>query len=245
MRTLAPRAQFCCHLFDRPMIEDVETLVTQRYRCYAEDHGIDESPSSLSWLRENVHHVPVDLVFSGGEILVLGDEWSVEVLHLPGHSRGHIGLYDRKRRVLLGQDCVLGAAVPTRDGTPAFPPTYRYVDDYLTTIDRIADLQLDALLTAHYPVMLTPTAVEEFLFVSREFVEEADQGILEALSGAGTPLTMRELIGRLSSSLGRWPDSSGEFLVWPFSGHLERFEQNGIVTRDRSGPSVRYALKRI
>lgn len=244
MRASAPAALLCCHRLDHDLVSDVERLIERRYRCYAADHGIDESPDSLAWLRANVRHAPVDLQLRGGELFALDDGFQVEVLHVPGHSLGHIALYDRRQQVLLGQDCVLGGAVPTRDGKPAFPPTYRYVDEYLATIDRLESLPIDALLTAHYAPMLDARAVRSFLAETRRFVLAAEAGLLETLAASRTPLTMRDLIARLSAKLGAWPEAAGEFLVWPFTGHLERLQKRNTITRVQVDGVAAFTLKR-
>lgn len=242
IRRVAPRAQLCCHALDYPLIADVETLIAQRYRCYAADHGIDESAESLAWLRANVRHTSIDTQLRGGEVFALDDDFEVEVLHVPGHSRGHIALFDRRRHVLLGQDCVLGSAVPTRDGPPAFPPTYRYVDDYLATIGRLEALQLDALLTAHYRPLMNREDVAAFLAESREFVEATEAALRNALSQAAAPLTMRQIIAKIGRRLGRWPETADEFLVWPLTGHLERLEADGLVRRARRDGVATYTF---
>lgn len=84
-------------------------------------------------------------------MLDLGDR-EVTILHVPGHSPGHIAVHDPLNRALIIGDASLGATVPTADNRPAFPPTYRDVDDYVASAELIRLLHPDLILTAHYPV---------------------------------------------------------------------------------------------
>ncbi|MEZ4659126.1 MAG: hypothetical protein R2911_16305 [Caldilineaceae bacterium] len=118
----------------------------------------------------------MDMALSGGEQLHLGDGWRVNVLHTPGHTRGHLSLHDAHSRSLIIADAALYNAVLRKDGAHAFPPTYRYVDSYLSTIQRFQAMPIDTLLTSHYPVYTGP-GVQEFLSESRTFVERLDAAI--------------------------------------------------------------------
>jgi glyoxylase-like metal-dependent hydrolase (beta-lactamase superfamily II) len=235
---LAPRALLMCHELDRPMVEDVQHLINARYGEFRDDHGVDEPAATKKLIHESARLVPVDVSLRGGERLHLGDGWHVEVLHTPGHSRGHLSIYDPRSRALAIGDATLGTAVPFADGSPAFPPTYRYVDSYVETIELFEAMTAGALLTSHYPVY-EGDQVGEFLALSRAYVDRIDAELRGLL--ADRPGTMRELIEQLGPGLGTWPAVAHEYLVHPFAGHLERLERDGRVRRTRaSGARVGY-----
>ncbi|MEZ4659127.1 MAG: MBL fold metallo-hydrolase [Caldilineaceae bacterium] len=39
---LAPQALFLCHALDRPLVEDIELMISDRYGEFRADHGVDE-----------------------------------------------------------------------------------------------------------------------------------------------------------------------------------------------------------
>lgn len=233
LRELAPGAVMMCHELDRPMIEDVEAMIAGRYSGYAADHGIDETDKSKAFIRENAHHVPIDFGIRGGEVLHLGSDWRVEILHTPGHSRGHISVYDPRSKTMLIMDAVLWNAVLTKEGQPAFPPTYRYVDTYLSSIQRITGYDLALMASSHYPVSEGAAAIAEFLAESYAFVERTEAALRDVLMQASAPMTMKEIIVVLSPKLGKWPDEAGVYLVWPLAGHIERLQLYGLIETDR------------
>ena len=242
LRELAPHALFLCHALDRPMIEDLELMISARYGEFAADHGIDESDESKSFIRNSARHVPVDISLQGGEAIRLGADWTVQVLHTPGHSRGHLSVYAARSETLIICDAALWNAVLRKDGKPAFPPTYRYVESYIATIQRFQAMRVATLLTSHYPIY-RGAAVAEFLAESRAYVDRVDQTLLDTLAKAPTPPTMRELCAELGPKLGEWPDAASIYLVNPLQGHLERLVQYGVVETGRRAGLLTYGLR--
>ncbi len=243
MREIAPQAIFMCHNLDQPMIEDIEVMIRDRYGEFAADHDIDETEESKAFIRAQSRHIPVDVTLSGGEKIRLGASWEVEILHTPGHSRGHLTIYDPRSNTLIICDATLWNAVLRKDGAPAFPPTYRYVDTYVASMNRFAGMQADLMLTSHYPIY-QGAGVKEFLAESRAYVDRVDQALVQAIANAANPPTMRELTEQLGPVLGEWPTPANLYLVHPLSGHLERLVQYGVVETGRRGKLMTYQLKK-
>lgn len=241
-KELAPNAIFMCHALDQAMVEDIEVMIRERYSEFAVDHGIDETEESKQFTRDSSRHVPIDIALSGGEKIRLGKDWTIEVLHTPGHSRGHLTIHDPRSQTLIICDATLWNAVLRKDGKPAFPPTYRFVDTYVATMNRFAGTKAKMILTSHYPVY-TGAGVDEFLAESRAYVDRVDQALLQAIGNAATPPTMRELTEQLGPVLGEWPRAADVYLVNPFQGHLERLVQYGWVTTGRRAGLMTYRLK--
>jgi glyoxylase-like metal-dependent hydrolase (beta-lactamase superfamily II) len=78
-----------------------------------------------------------------GDIVDLGDR-SFEVLHLPGHSPGSIGLWDARERVLFSGDAIYDG--PLLDELPG-----SNIDNYVATMKRLRDLPVDVVHGGHEP----------------------------------------------------------------------------------------------
>jgi len=228
VKELAPAAIFLCHTLDRAMIEDIDRMIEWRYGEFVADHGIDDSEETKAWIRASARGVPIDVALAGGEEVRLGADWSVQILHTPGHSRGHLSVYDPRSRAAIITDTALWNAVLTTQGAPAFPPTYRYVETYVASTQRLQGLPIDLLLTGHYPVY-DGSGVAAFLGESRAYVDRVDAAVREELGRATAPSTMAELIASLGPRLGSWPEAASSALVYPLTGHLERLQQYGLV----------------
>jgi glyoxylase-like metal-dependent hydrolase (beta-lactamase superfamily II) len=210
------------------MVEDVDLMILQRYNEFEAEHGLGLTFERKSQLRNDVRAVSVELAVVGGERIRLGPDWEVELLHTPGHSPGHLSVYDLRSRCAIISDAVLGSAIPRCDGTPAFAPTYRYLDPYLSTIERLRAMPIALLLTGHFPIY-RGDAVAGFLEESRAFVDRVDMVLQSELMASRSPCTLRELTTTLSPRLGSWPADSSTYLAQPLVAHLERLVQQGQV----------------
>ncbi|OAI39354.1 hypothetical protein AYO38_07835 [bacterium SCGC AG-212-C10] len=95
---------------------------------------------------DRVSPVPPDTVVKGGEVIKAGD-FDFEVIWTPGHSPGHICLYEPNRKVLLTGDHILPTITPNvsintqTHGSP--------LGDYMRSLELLADLDVDYVLPAH------------------------------------------------------------------------------------------------
>lgn len=80
---------------------------------------------------------------AGGDIVDLGDR-SFEVLHLPGHSPGSIGLWDARARVLFSGDAIYDGAL--LDDLPG-----SNIPDYVATMKRLRELPVEVVHGGHEP----------------------------------------------------------------------------------------------
>jgi glyoxylase-like metal-dependent hydrolase (beta-lactamase superfamily II) len=226
IRAAAPRAIFCAHGADAPWIGDRERILRERYGWYAR-HGAaaDYDSETKAWLRGAMaQDVPVDLELAGGERFRLGSELTVEVLSLPGHSRGHIGLWEPAWRTAIVIDAVLGGGLLDNHGTVIHPPPYFDAAAYEATVRRLQALRPRRLLTAHYAV-LEGAEVDEFLAESAAFVGRAREAVGAALVAEGE-LTLGGLLERLSPTLGPFSSMANE-LCGPLLAHLDELVASG------------------
>lgn len=226
MRAAAPRAILCAHHEDAPLIADRERILRERYGWYAA-HGAeaDYDDAAKAWLRGALGpDVPVDLTLAGGEWFRLGPALAVEILHLPGHSRGHIGLWEPVSRTAIITDAVLATGLLNSEGEVIHPPPYVLTAEYEATIRRLQALRPARLLTAHYAV-LEGDGAERFLDESLAFVSRARGAVLNAL-GEHDEVTLAELLVLLNPVLG--PFSSMEIeLGSPLRAHLRELVAQG------------------
>jgi glyoxylase-like metal-dependent hydrolase (beta-lactamase superfamily II) len=199
LRAAAPRARFLCGEPDRRWIESNAAMLAENYRWY-EAYGFGPSADDVAFLeRELGGDAPIDVGLRGGETLRLGPSWRVEVLALPGHTPGHVGLWDPPSGAAIIIDAVLSDGVYDRAGNRLIPPRYYSARDYEATIRRIRALDPALLLTAHYDVMKRDAA-RAFLDRSLAFV----QAVREAVR-AGTTTDLWPLTQQVDAAVGPFP----------------------------------------
>ncbi|HEY8477434.1 MAG TPA: MBL fold metallo-hydrolase [Chloroflexota bacterium] len=240
LKTLLPHVLLSCGDLDRPLVEDPEALLQQRYDAYRAEHDLGYDPPTLDWIRRVAgRSQPMDLTWTTGETVRLGDDWVVRLLQMPGHSLGHLVVHDLKHHAAYTGDAVHHLGYRTVEGQMAMPPTYLEVESYLHTVRHLASLGLHALLGAHWPVA-QGAGVQAFLDETRRYVELADRGVRGVIQSAAQGVTLREIVATLNQQLGDWPEAAGIDLVFSLAGHVRHLERLGLVAADRSTRPVRF-----
>jgi glyoxylase-like metal-dependent hydrolase (beta-lactamase superfamily II) len=179
-------------------------MLADNYRWY-EPYGFGPPADVVAFIeRELGGDAPVDFGLRGGETLRLGADRVVEVLALPGHTPGHVGLWDAATGAAIIIDAVLGDGIYDRAGQRLIPPRYYDAGAYEATIRRLRALDPDLLLTAHYAVM-ERDAARAFLDRALEFVRE----VRAAVRGA-KPTDLAELTWAVDAQVGPFPSFTHE-----------------------------------
>ncbi|HKG24155.1 MAG TPA: MBL fold metallo-hydrolase, partial [Thermomicrobiales bacterium] len=228
MRAATPGAVFCAHEQDAPWIEDRERILRERYGWYAaHGTGADYDAAAKEWLRDAMGpEVPINLRLQGGEVFALGPGLAVEVLHLPGHSLGHIGLWEPESRTAIVIDAVLGNGLYDTAGRTIHPPPYVHAAAYEETIAKLQALQPGLLLTAHYAPM-AGDEVARFLDDSAAFVRRARAAVEERVETEGE-VTLAGLLADLNPVLGPFTSMPNE-LGGPIWAHLRELVGRGVA----------------
>jgi glyoxylase-like metal-dependent hydrolase (beta-lactamase superfamily II) len=221
---LCTGASLACGFYDRAMVGQPEQLLHDRYQPYVAEHAMGYGPEEIAWIRAH-YGAParIDVTFSGGETLQLGGRL-LEVHHAPGHSAGHLVVFDRAAGLLFSSDAIHWKACPGVDGGPAMCPTYEEVDSYLATIELVRALAPAELHSGHWPTR-SGAEVGDFLDESGAFVEEVDRVLLARLE---RPATLAELCDEVLRELGPW-QSELHLLMFCVHGHVRRLQRTGRV----------------
>ena len=225
VKRFAPGGWLSCGEADRELVEDPQTLFDHRYNYLQKEHGIGVDPTFLPLSGKKRR---MDVTFSGGETIGLKEGWSLDVLHVPGHSHGHLALYDRKNKAVYASDALHGRGCPKADGTMGIPVTYYYVDVYLSTLRYFESLDIDVLYSGHFPAMRAEE-IRNFISECRQTVELFDRVILRDLGRHSEGLTLEQLIEAVANAVGDWPKDTWSLAMFPVKGHLDRLEQQGKI----------------
>lgn len=238
MKQIAPQAFLGCGLEDKEQVESPDAIWSQRYDAYRARHhhfypeGVKAAVDACLGEAQ-----PMDGVFSEGDRIRLSPDWEVEVVHLPGHSHGHLGVMDTKHGILFGGDAIQGLVYLNTDGEPALCPTYLYPQEYLATVEKIRTMAPETYVGCHWPVKRGHEVVA-FCDESRDFVKMAEAHILAELESSPMGLTLSELCARCGPLLGTWPSPVHHELCYAFSGHLDELEARGFLRGE--GVPARY-----
>lgn len=208
------------------------------------EHGVPEEEmqdlqhSSMP-ARSYVVPAEPDVVLWGGEALQFG-LYRFEVFWTPGHSPGHVCLYERTQRIILTGDHVLPTITPhvslhpQQMGNP--------LGDYLASLQRLEPLEVDDVLPAH------EYAFKDLRGRLREIVHHHEERLDEMLGIIGDDgATAYEVASGVVWTTGTFDT----FTYWmrraaisETLAHLEYAVQEGRLRQTRRGGLVRYERTR-
>jgi len=145
---------------------------------------------------------------------------TLRAVHTPGHARDHLCYYLVEEKAVFSGDVVLGAGttVIPRDGD---------LTDYLASLHRLLELDLEVIYPAHGPAIREPYAkINEYL--AHRALRE--QQILEGLA-AGLR-EVEDLVRRIYDDVPEWLYAAAGVSV---EAHLRKLEKEAIVVRSDGG----------
>ena len=175
-----------------------------------------------------------DILLQGEECQVAGEEHLRAIL-TPGHSPGHICLFDEKNKVLFSGDHVLVEITPHI--SPSHLTSYNQLGQYLDALRKVRPLDAELVLPAHErPFDKLAQRVDEILQHHQERLGEVTQGL------ADRPSTSWELAGAVHWNVGPWDemDATNRVLAARETlAHLQFLESLGrVAVEDRAGVNL-------
>lgn len=168
------------------------------------------------------------------------DTLTLDAVHTPGHTRGHLVFHAPDRGLLFAGDHVLPHITPSIGFEPARPPFP--LRDYLGSLERVLALPDALLLPAHGP------AGGSTHMRAHELIAHHEQRLTDTraavVSGAGLALDVARIL--------RWTSRGRTFeelhlfdrmlAVLETAAHLDVLVLRGELVRDDAGDAVSYAL---
>jgi glyoxylase-like metal-dependent hydrolase (beta-lactamase superfamily II) len=235
LRRVAPQARIRSSTRDRPWIESWPEISRDRYGWYR-GHGLDYDDATWEWLENAAGpDTPLDGTVSDGEQLDLG-EIAVEVVALPGHSPGHLGVVHHESGTAIVMDAVLERGLYTTDDELISPPPYASVQAYRATIARLRELRPARLGTSHYSPIEGEQAATAFLDGSEGFVADLDAAVAAELGADPQPL--EHYWRAADGALGPFVEMAVE-LARSVAAHLDNAVDEGRAERtERDGRTL-------
>jgi glyoxylase-like metal-dependent hydrolase (beta-lactamase superfamily II) len=182
-----------------------------------------------------------DRVVFGGEHLQFG-EFDLELVWTPGHSPGHLCLYDHSHRLLFSGDHVLPRTTPN---ISMFTQTFSNpLGDYLDALDRVARLDVDLVLPSHGKPFHGLKARTDAI---RQHHEERLEAMLAAFDGhrqTAYTIAGAALWGRTGKSWHELDILQRRFAVTETIAHLELLFARGMLEKSTQDGLAWYAPAR-
>lgn len=179
-------------------------------------------------------------------ILKDGDKLNIGTYHFtciqtPGHTRGHMCLYDADKRLLISGDHILNDITPN---IACFSEQGNPLQDYLNSLNRIERLAIDIVLPGHRSIMNNPMARIE------ELKNHHSQRALEILKILKSePQSAFQVASKMTwdinyKSWDMFPVSQKWFATGEAIAHLRFLENNGEIKKELDGQVFLFGINR-
>ncbi len=174
----------------------------------------------LAWSREGMPYV--DELLADGELIKVGSR-RLQVLHTPGHRFDHLCFLLGDREAVFAGDLLAGS------GTVVIAPPEGNLTDYLTSLQRLIEVDPKIIFPGHGPTITDP---RERLrdYVSHRY--EREQQVLSRL--AEGPAALDALVEHIYADV---DPGLHAMAALSLTAHLYKLETEGRVARPRGSGS--------
>jgi glyoxylase-like metal-dependent hydrolase (beta-lactamase superfamily II) len=219
--------------FNRPEMEIIEARGGwEPMVSYARMNGFpeDELRAALRnhpGYRYSPDWVPELSLLEDGDILEVGD-YAFRCVETPGHTMGHICLYEARRELLVAGDHILIDITPN---IQCWSPKGDPLKDYLASLDKVHGLEVRLVLPGHRRILHDHRARIEEL---KRHHERRAAEVLSILDGR--PSTAYEVASHMTwdiafDSWDRFPPAQKWFATGEAIAHLRYLEEMGELYR--------------
>jgi len=217
-------AKICSHKFDAQIIRSVDKLKELYGSAEAEAKRLIDSLLDEHFkLRDS----KIDLEFDDGYVFDLGTT-KLEVIHTPGHSRGHCCFSIPSEKLVFLADVDLSS----------FGPWYGCldsdIDQFIDSIERVRNLQFEVAVTSHKGIVRGRKILEEKLSDYLNVIFERENKLLEFLTNEHS---IDEIVNR-AIVYRRFAEPKAVFRLFErtmIEKHLERLVEKNLVAPTGKG----------
>ena len=177
-------------------------------------------------------------VLKEGDTLRVG-EYLFTCIETPGHTKGHMCLYERNKKLLVAGDHLLNDITPnialwSDNGNP--------LKEYLISLDKVYKYAIELVLPGHRGIFNNH---RERIRELKQHHKKRTEEVLSILKGGRR--SAFQVASQMSwdvahDSWNQYPVSQKWFATGEAIAHLKYLEVKGMVRRERRGQKVAYSL---
>lgn len=182
--------------------------------------------------------VPELKILDDGDAVDVAD-YHFKCVTTPGHTLGHTCLYDQGKKILLAGDHILIDITPN---IQCWSDTANPLKDYLASLDKVCQLQIDLVLPGHRRLIDNPGArIEE---LKKHHAHRLDEVLTILKKG---PLSAFQMAAHMTwdidcESWDQFPVAQKWFALGEAISHLRYLEEDGRIVRMTVDKTTEFAL---
>jgi glyoxylase-like metal-dependent hydrolase (beta-lactamase superfamily II) len=200
---------------------------------------LQKALASHPGLKYSPEEIPVFTLLDDGDVIECGP-YRLKCIATPGHTQGHICLYEKDKRILFSGDHILFDITPHIE---SWAYTTNSLADYMASLDKIYNLPVNLVLPGHRNFLGDlKSRIDELKIHHRERADE----VLNVL-GSGT-LNAYEIAARMTWDIDceTWEDfpiAQKWFATGEAIAHLRYLEGEGRIARNADKKIITFSAK--
>ena len=177
-------------------------------------------------------------ILKDNDTISVGD-YVFRCIETPGHSSGHMCLYEPNKKIFVAGDHILSDITPN---IQAWSDDRNRLKEYLASLDKVYDLDIEVVLPGHRRVFRN--CKERIQELKRHHEKRADE-VLSILEKGGT--NAYQVASQMSwdivcESWDLFPVSQKWFATGEAIAHLQYLEERGMIRRGMRGGNIVFSL---
>lgn len=202
------------------------------------EQELQESLSSHPGRRFGMPELPEFTIVVEGDTLRFGD-FELECISTPGHTPGHMCLYEPNKKFFVAGDHILGDITPN---ISSWSEDLNPLGDYLVSLDKVYGLDVDLVLPGHRSLFKDFRGrIDELKLHHRERADEI-LVILEDGAKVAYHVAAKMTWSLRVDSWEEVPAMQKWFATGEAIAHLEYLESEGAIRRETQGEDLLFML---
>jgi glyoxylase-like metal-dependent hydrolase (beta-lactamase superfamily II) len=183
--------------------------------------------------------IPELQIVEDGSTISVGD-FRFTCISTPGHSPGHICLYEAQKKLLISGDHVLGDITPN---IQCWADAHNPLKDYLDSLDKVRELDVVRMLPGHRSLIDKPTERIDELKAHHHHRLEEILSILTHGAAHAYRVASQMQWDIDAPSWEQFPVTQKWFATGEAIAHLRYLEETRVIRRLKGGSVIEYELE--
>lgn len=181
---LFPSAKFYIHTNDKILVQNVDK--------FGEFYGVSNTPAvnEFEWLMDGLKliNTKIERTFEDKEIISVGDDYKLEIIHTPGHTAGHCAFLELNTKIAFLADIDLTKFV-------FYAGNDSNLIQFEESIEKLKQFDIEIVVTGHRGVIRGEKNIKKELDDYKLIIHKRDERVLSYLSNS-KPIFLDDLKGK-------------------------------------------------
>jgi glyoxylase-like metal-dependent hydrolase (beta-lactamase superfamily II) len=230
--------------FNRPDSDRIKLgILWDDFVNFARLHGFPENELQMALhshpgFKFRSKGYPPFYILKEGDKISIGD-YVFRCIETPGHTKGHMCLYEPYKKIFIAGDHILNDITPT---IQLWSYDWNPLKEYLKSLDKVYELDIELVLPGHRGIFRNyKERIQELKHHHQKRLDEIIS-ILEKNSQDAYQVASQMTWDIIYDSWDLFPVSQKWFGIGEAIAHLKYLEEKGIVRREIQGQKILFSL---